>query len=374
MGFWHRRSALFTDYTNVKRAAMKRLFSHYLAWIGLCAWLAGCQSKSAKTSDPVDEKPAAIPVVVSRVQTSQSGAPLQLSGATEAETTVNLGFMVGGKLARVTIQEGQTVRAGQLIAAIEPTDYQLGVTIANANVARVQDEYDRLTILKERGSLTPSDYEKAVTGLAEVKARQKLAQKNLNETRLYSPIAGIVARKGASAGEIVPQGQPLFQIADIQPIKVRVSVPESEVGQLRLGQSAQVSIPAINKTVTGTVSLIGAVADPTARAYSVKIDVANPGLTIRPGMVADAQLKSARTVQTLTLPGNAVLRDDDGSTYVYVVDAPRKQAFRRKVSVGAVQASAVQISAGLSAGELVVTGGGQKLQDGASIQYNSASL
>lgn len=345
----------------------------YLVCVVTVFWLGSCQPAADKKKDAASEKnqqSEAIPVVVGRVSNASTNDQLTLSGATEAETTVNLGFMVAGKLNKVTIQEGQTIRAGQLIASVEPTDYQLGVTIANANVARVQDEYDRLTILKERGSVTPSDYEKAVTGLEEVKARQQLAAKNLRETNLFSPISGIVARKGANAGEIIPQGQPLFQIADIQPIKVRVSVPESEVGQLRLGQSAQVSIPALGQTFTGKVSLIGAVADPASRAYSVKIDLANPALKIRPGMIADAQLPSTHRAQALAIPGNAVQRDADGSTYVFVVDIPKKQAFRRKVTIGQLYASDVQITSGLRADELIVTGGAQKLQDGASIQFN----
>ncbi len=212
-----------------------------------------------------------------------------------------------------------------------------------------------------------------MTGLAEVKARRQLAVKNLNETKLIAPISGIVARKGANVGEIVPQGQPLFQIADIQPIKVRVSVPESEVGQLRLGQSAQVSIPALGQTLTGKISLIGAVADPASRAYSVKIDLPNPALKIRPGMIADAQLASARKTAMLTLPGSAVLHDNDGSTYVYVVDNAKKLAFRRKVTLGQIIANDIQITSGLTAGEQVVTGGAQKLQDGSPVQLNASA-
>ncbi|GAB3797293.1 efflux RND transporter periplasmic adaptor subunit [Spirosoma humi] len=352
---------------------MNATYPHLLIAGALVTSLVACQTASEKTRNPDAgpvEAPSAIPVVVSRVQNAQEGGQLVLSGSTEAETTVNLGFMVAGKLNRVTIQEGQTIRAGQLIASIEPTDYQLGVTIANANVARVQDEYNRLTILKDRGSLTPSDYEKVVTGLEEVKARQQLAAKNLRETKLYSPISGIVARKGANPGEIIPQGQPLFQIADIQPIKVRVSVPESEVGQLRLGQPAQVTIPALSRSYTGKISLIGAVADPASRAYSVKIDLPNPNLQIRPGMIADARLVASQTKKALVLPGNVVLRDDDGSTYVYVADGQKKQAFKRKITVGQVFASDVEITSGLTATDLVITGGQQNVQDGSSIQFN----
>lgn len=116
--------------------------------------------------------------------------------------------------------------------------------------------------------------------------------------------------------------------------------------------------------------MIGAVADPSSRTYSVKIDLPNPRLQIRPGMIADARLTSSHTTKALTLAGNAVLRDDDQSTYVFVADPQKKQAFKRKVTVGKVFASDVEITSGLSANDLIVTGGQQKLQNGSSIQFN----
>ena len=87
-------------------------------------------------------------------------------------------------------------------------------------------------------------------------------------------------------------------------------------------------------------------------------------------MIADARMASTQSKKALVLPGNVVLRDDDGSTYVYVADDQKKQAFKRKVTVGQVFASDVEITSGISATDLVITGGQQKLQDGASIQFN----
>ncbi len=100
----------------------------YPVCLMMALWLSSCQSATDKKQDAASaskntQQPVAIPVVVSRVANASTNDQLTLSGATEAETTVNLGFMVAGKLNKVTIQEGQTIRAGQLIASIEPTIY-----------------------------------------------------------------------------------------------------------------------------------------------------------------------------------------------------------------------------------------------------------
>jgi RND family efflux transporter MFP subunit len=149
---------------------------------------------------------------------------LSFSGSTEATATVSLGFMVGGKVGRVMVDEGSKVSKGTLIADLETTDYALALDIANANLQKVQDEYNRLTILRDRGSLPASDYVKATADLNELTAKQKQAIKSLTDCRLYSPIPGIVSRKGTNPGEVVSPGTSLFSIVDINPIRAVVAV------------------------------------------------------------------------------------------------------------------------------------------------------
>ncbi|MCC9138452.1 efflux RND transporter periplasmic adaptor subunit [Pontibacter silvestris] len=330
--------------------------------------LFSCHSSDTTEGKAITENTAGTTVIVTPVKESLEPQQIQLSGSTEAETSVDLGFMVSGKVNQVTVQEGEQVKVGQLIASLDPTDYSIGVDIANANLSRIEDEYNRLTILNERGSITPADYKKAETALQEVRARQKLAAKNLRETRLYAPISGTVARRGTDPGEIISQGMPLFSIVNTQPIKVRAAVPESEVGQVSIGQEAEVYITALDSTFSGTISLIGAVADPASRTYTVKIDLQNQNKVIRPGMVAEASIASETRAPALVVPIAAVQHDTNQQSYVFVVDRQKNQAFRRTVTVGRLIGNNIEIISGLNQNDLVVTGGQQRLTDASHVQ------
>ena len=332
--------------------------------------LYSCKSgkKNENSLSMLDPDSVRIPVAVMAMTRSTGNGILSFSGSTEAKTTVNLGFMVGGTIDHVNVDEGSKVLKGELIADLETTDYELALEIANANLQKVQDEYDRLTILQGRGSLPASDYVKAVANLNETKARQKQALKSLNDSRLYSPISGIVSRKGTNPGEVIARGNPLFSVVDINPIRVVVAVPESEIGQVRPGQSAKVNIPALDSSFTGKVVLVSPVADPSARTYTIKIELANPHFLIRGGMIATATLPSSQKASGLLLPAEAVLHDIDQTTYVFIADREKNTAFKRKILVGALFANQIEVSSGLNESEFVVVGGQQKIQDGSPIQ------
>jgi membrane fusion protein (multidrug efflux system) len=331
-----------------------------------------CKHRDEHASSASDPDSVRTPVIVMAMVHSIENDRLSFSGSTETKTTVNLGFMVGGRVSRVLVEEGSTVAKGQLIADLETTDYALALDIANANLQKVQDEYDRLTILQDRGSLPASDYVKITASLNEIKARQKQAIKNLNDSRLYSPISGIVSRKATNPGEIISPGMSLFSIVDINPIRVVVAVPESEIGQIRVGQPAKVDIPALDSSFSATVRLIGPVADPNTRSYTIKLDVPNPHFLIRGGMIATAALPSTHKASGLLLPAEAVLHDIDKTTYVFIADREKNTAFKRKILVGALYDNKIEVSSGMNENELVVIGGQQKIQDGSLIQIKTA--
>ncbi|HZE83168.1 MAG TPA: efflux RND transporter periplasmic adaptor subunit [Puia sp.] len=324
---------------------------------------------SLSASDPDSIR---VPVTVMAMTHSFGNSGLSFSGSTEAKTTVSFGFMVGGKVSHVMVDEGSKVSKGQLIADLETTDYMLTLDIANANLQKVQDEYDRLTILKDRGSLPAGDYVKAVANLNETMARQKQAIKSVSDSRLYSPIPGIVSKKNTNPGEVISPGMSLFSIVDIDPMRVVVAVPESEIGQVRAGQPVKVEIPALDSSFSGIVRLIGPVADPNTRSYSIKIDLPNPHFLIRGGMIATATLPSIHKASGLLLPADAVLHDIDQTTYVFIADPGKNTAFKRKILVGALYDNKIEVSSGLNENELVVVGGQQKIQDGSLIQIKTA--
>lgn len=328
--------------------------------------LFSCKNNSREGNET--DSTTAIPVSVTTVGLNEQQNVISLSAAAEAEHMVNIGFMAAGKISSVNFEEGQYIKKGQLIASIDPADYLLGVSAANADLNKANDEFRRLKLMYDRGSLTPSDYQTIVKTVEQAKAQQQLQLKRLNDTRLYAPISGLLAKRSAEPGMVVGQGTPVFTIVTLRPIRISASVPETELGQISIGSITEVYIAALDSTFTGTVSLIGAVADPTTRAYAVKISLDNRNQKIRPGMVAEVSLKGKQKNKVLTVPAEAVLHDAADAAFVFVVDVQKKYVYKRKVTVGNIFGNEIELSAGLKAGEVVVTGGKQKVLNGSKVQ------
>ncbi|WP_080054349.1 efflux RND transporter periplasmic adaptor subunit [Spirosoma aerolatum] len=329
--------------------------------------LSGCQTKEKTT----DVKEVAIPVITEQVTKQPINRTTSISGNIEGSRTVRLGFMVAGKLNFIAADEGQPVRKGQLLASLDPTNYGIAKELSDVQVAQVGDEYNRLKIMHDRNSLSDADFAKVNFGLQQAKVQQKLQTKNLSDTKLYAPISGVMLKKMAEVGEITGVGTPLFVVSDISKVNVNAYIPESELHTIKIGQSARVLVSSVGQTFTGKVKEVGSVADVTSRAFTVKIELPNPNGLIRPGMIAEITLASNQPVDRLLLPAEAILHDTDNQSYVYVVDKGQQKAFRRNVSVGQLVKNKIEVTAGLSPQEIVVTGGQQKLTDGSSVSLSN---
>lgn len=341
-----------------------KLFAPVLA---LSIAVASCQSGKKA---PATAAEAAIPVITQRVSNKDATAPLSLSGNVEGNTTVRLGFMVAGKINFIAAQEGQKISKGQLLSSLDPVSYQIAKDQTDIQVNQVKDEYNRIKLMYDRNSVSQSDFNKVNFSLQQARQQQKLHAKNLSDTRLYSPISGVLLKKMAETGEIVGVGNPLFVISDISRVKVNAFIPETELNRVKLGDEAKVYISSLDKTFSGKVMEIGSAAEATSRAFSVKVNLENPGLQIRPGMIAEVLLDRKITNQMLTVPAEAILHDTDNQTYVFVVDGSKKTANKRNVTIGRLVNNQIEITSGITDGELIVTGGQQKLSDGMSISLN----
>jgi RND family efflux transporter MFP subunit len=326
--------------------------------------IAGCKGRPAATTEG---RVTGIPVKVERVQPSTITNEVRVSGNVEGNTTVKLSFLVGGKINYIFGKEGEPVYRNQLVASLEPTNYLIARQLADVQLGTTNDEYGRLKILHDRNSLSESEFTKIDYALQQAKLQQQLQQKNLADTKLWSPIDGVLIKKLAEVGEIVGVGVPQFVIADIRKVKVLAYIPEDELHLIRTGQQATVLISALNKTFTGQVTEIGAAADETSRAFTVKIEIVNREQLIRPGMIAEAAIVTNNSTQMTLVPTEAIINGLDNQQYVYVADSAQNKAFLRKVGIGKMMDNKVQVTAGLSAGELIVEQGQNKLTDGASI-------
>ena len=295
---------------------------------------------------------------------------ISVSGNIEGKTTVRLGFMVAGKVNYISSKEGQNIAKDQLVASLDPTNYLIAKEISDVQVNSTSDEFIRLKSMHERGSLSEADFSKIGFGLAQAKAQQKLQAKNLTDTKLFSPINGVLLKKQTEVGEIINVGVPLFVISDISTVKVIAYIPEGELHNIKLGQTASVVITSVGETYSGKVIEVGSSADLTSRAFTVKIEIQNPKQLIRPGMIAEVKLASSKETAMITLPAEAILHDLNNQSYVFVVDKKQNKAFKRKISIGNIVENRITITSGLNVGETIVTAGQNKLNDGSLISIN----
>lgn len=341
---------------------MKSKYS-FLFFLSIIIVMTGCNAGKPARENAVQP----VPVLTQRVNKISLNREISASGNIEGKKTVKLGFMVAGKVNYIAVDEGAMIGAGQLLAGLDQESYRIAREMADANLAQVQDEYDRLSIMHGRKSLSEGDYAKISNALKLAKAQQRLQVKNLSDTKLYAPIKGVLLKRGVEVGEIISAGMPLFVLSDISTVKVNASIPETDLHQIKIGSEAQVYISSIDATWTGKVVEIGSVSEPTTRAFNVKIELKNPGGVIRPGMTAEVKITSGKKVDVMAVPGEAVLRDLDNSACVFVVDEKKMQAFKRKVSLGQIAGNNIEIASGVGANEMIVVGGQHKLNDGSSI-------
>jgi len=382
---------------------------------GLAAAMQGCGRKTAVAP----EQP--IPVQVRKPAVVERAEIVRVGGNVEAYETSEIGFQVAGRVKRVLVEEGQAVAAGQVLAELDPVDYRLGAEIADNEAAaaramaekaragsrrqeleqakaafeQAEDEYRRMKVLYERKSLAPNDfkkiethwrvarerYEEALEGArredreaAEAKARQaeanaRLNRKRLEDTQLRAPVAGVVARRLADTGEMIAAGMPVVVLMRLNPARVRVGVPEAEIGKVKTGQRARVRIPSLGgREFPARVELVGFAAEPQSRTFPVRLLAPNPALELRAGMIAEAEIDSDARVEVRTVPADAVWRDPQGVTHVYVYSPGKGRVYARRVRTGRGAGREVEIVEGLEADDLVVVGGQHKVKDGVRVE------
>lgn len=325
--------------------------------------ITACNHKATSVS----EDSLAVAVKTNIVTEEKLNAVIALSGNVEGEKTIRLGFLVAGKVNQIAVVEGDVISKGQLIASLDPESYALAKDIADASLSQVQDDYNRLSKMHETKSVTESDYSKISNGFIQANANQKLQTKNLSDTKLYSPISGVVLKKGVEVGEIVGTGMPLFAVSSIDKVKVNAALPEKELHKITINQIANVYVAALDSTFTGKIIEIGAVAEPTTRSFAVKIEIDNKDKLLRPGMIAEIRITSMETKNALLLPLEAVLHDVDNQPYIFIIDPAINKSFKRKVRLGTILNNKIEATSGVKNGELVVIGGQQRLNDGTTV-------
>lgn len=330
------------------------------------------------------------PVRIGKPQPKEERETVSVSGTVVSpDAPANLSFLVPGKVIQVGPREGDYVSKGQMLATIDPTEYQLALAAAKAQAEQARvgyersgDEHRRMKMLYDSKSLAPNDYQRfkaafdsAAQQYEQAFASEKLSRKRLADATLSAPLNGYVSKRSVEPGQMVSPGQPVFEIVQLDSVEVNVGVPETDIHLVRVGQKADVTLPALpGESFEGSVRVINVSADPNTRTFMTRITIPNPKHTLRIGMVAEARIRGDRTMKMLSLPIETIVRDPQGATMVYVYFPDRKRVYTRRVETGGVYGSEIEIKRGLTGEESVVLAGQERLRDGAVVSVTAALL
>ena len=320
---------------------------------------------------------------VIEVKTRELSIGLAISGALKAVNSAIVKARVAGELQGLTVREGDTVKAGQIVARVDPGEYQARVRqaqqlaeSAKAQVDIARRAFDNNRSLVDQGFISRTALDTSLASLAASEASYRAAQagmdvaaKALDDTVLRSPLAGLVSQRLAQPGERVSPEARIVEIVDLSRLELEASLSATESMDLRLGQSAVLQIEGAAKPVNARVVRINpsAVAGSRAVIAYLAVDSA-PGL--RQGLFAQGTLGTGR-LQTLAVPLNAV-RTDKPQPYVQWVD--KQQVRHQTVELGArgeIDAQVMVAIKGVSEGAKVVSGSVGALRDGTPIKFTS---
>lgn len=333
--------------------------------IACMAVLNGCRRSQEATA------PADVEVQVITVDAKKSPNEIKVSGAIEAVDKADVAFLVAGRIESVDVEDGAEVKKGQVLARLDPADYQHSLEIAEARLAEVRARHSRLSKMHELGSLTDTDFDKIDAGVREAESATELTRRQLAYTELRAPFDGCVVKHGIAAGVVVAPGIPVFTVLSPDPVWANVSVAEVDARKIRVGQGATVTVPATGyQTAGGRVEALLPQADVLSRSFTAKIKVENRDHMLRPGNVIVARIQVGEEREAITVPPEVVQHFPDGSLFVWLVDPVRRIAVRQIIETGSLRTNEVEITAGLKAGDQVVLTVPHTLFEGTPLKVN----
>lgn len=336
--------------------------------------LAACEKQEAPPPPP----PRMVRVVEVHLKAAELGG--EASGIIESRYSAQVGFLVGGRLISRAVDIGAIVKKGDVLAQLDPTDYENKLTAAQSQVTAAQSELaqagpqeQRQKTLLKQGYTTQAAYDQALNALNSAKARLQEAQANLRlakdqvaYTTLKADSDGAITAVGADPGQVVNPGQMIVTISQLGAREGVFSVAEQIAAQGLLGLPVTVSLqsdPSVS--VNGSVREISPRADPVTGTYTVKVALPEAPDAMRLGAVVIGKVEAQGDIVAI-IPPTAVF-DVDGKPTVWVVSRKDLTVQRRPVTVERFDSDTVTISKGLENGDLVVTAGVNWLAEGQKV-------
>lgn len=344
--------------------------------------LAACrEEKAEKGGEPVR------PVKTVTIAKGDETRPIRFSGSVRARVETALGFRVPGKIVDRKVDIGARVEAGRVLARLDPTDLELALKTAEANVGAARSRLEvadntrgRARALAGKGFATTADldragldYDQATAALEAAISSRDQAANQIGYADLAADADGIVTDVRADVGQVVAAGTPVVVLARDDEKEVAIAVPEQDVMHFSKDQAVDVRFWAdADLHLAGRVREIAGSADPASRTYAIRVALA-PDARVRLGMTATVEARVPLAAGVVVVP-LAALSADAGKPQVFVVDTATSTVAPREVTLGPVAPQGVRVVSGLKPGDRVVTAGVQFLTPGKKVLLSDEAV
>lgn len=321
-------------------------------------------TKDAPTAPP--ESTRSIAVRVTSPSGTQGLASTTATGTLSAVREVRIGFPVAGVVARIAAREGDTVRAGEVLATLDTVPYRAAADQARARAEFLRARLARSRALAESGAIASEELDADEAELRAAEAELDRAEWNWERSTLRAPFPGEVRSDRIELGQVVSAGEPAFELIAVDSLEVTVSLAVSDLDRIDFGGPVSVrSVDRAGRTATGRIVHPPVSGDPRTSAVPILIRLDNRERPLLAGTIAEVEFPASEDALRPTVPISALRVDSRGSV-VFVVEEGR--AHSREIEVGSVRDRLVEVTSGLGMEEQIVVEPPDRLRDGDSVQ------
>ncbi|MFN8666051.1 MAG: efflux RND transporter periplasmic adaptor subunit [Gemmatimonadaceae bacterium] len=323
---------------------------------------AACGHGNAATSDT---SARAIPVDVEQVQRRALAQPVTATGTLGGKEEVSLAFSTGGIIARILVEEGRQVRAGELLAELSPVPVSAEVAKAEQGRSKAERDLARVRALHRDSIATTEQLQDATTALAVAEQNLKAARFALDHSVVRAPSNGVVLRRLAEPNQVVGAGTAILVVRTAQRgVVVRAGLPDRDAVRVQLGDSAIVTFDALpGERFRGRVTQRASAASAMTGTYAVELALEPRAESLASGLIGHVEIQTRGEGSLPTLPLEALVEADGDSAAVYVVARGSERGTRREIHIARILGDRVALSSGVEPGEWVVVRGAAYLDN-----------
>lgn len=321
-------------------------------------------------ADPKKAQEAKIKeVTVSPLTASTFRRFVELQGTVDAKNNVQVNPKMGGVITAIYVKEGDRVSAGSVIARVDDAVMRDSQAEIQNQLSLATTVYERQANLWKQQIGTEIQYLQAKNNKEGLERRLATLKTQLNQATITSPIGGVVDQVNAKVGQMAAPGVGLVRVVNLARLKVVAKVADTYAGSVRKGDALTVVFPDINKTIRTTISFVAATVDPLSRTFTIEGTLPSDNM-LKPNMLAQVRINDLTKANALVIDQNLVQNTEKGQlVYVAETDGAKKVAKARTVKTGLSYNGQIEITAGLRAGDQLITQGYQDVTDGQPINF-----